>query len=90
MPNVSPAAEALGKGKRRSEHRRCGTELSLDSRMRTFTIMHECRASGAQDLACLVAIPGLPPLGSRLAIGPPGLRASSLQIVRRFPSYHAA
>jgi len=47
MPNVSPAAEALGKGKRRSEHRRCGTELSLDSRMRTFTIMHECRASGA-------------------------------------------
>jgi hypothetical protein len=47
MPNVSPAAEALGKGKRHIEHRRCGTRHSLDCSATMFTIMHECRASGA-------------------------------------------
>src|SRR5947209_8902191 len=52
------------------EHRRCGTR----DRLITFKgakIMHECRASGALDSFASVD-PGLPPLGSRLAPGPPG------------------
>jgi len=37
--------------------------------------VNECRASGAPESGG-PPYPGLPPLGSRLAIGPPGLRAS--------------
>jgi hypothetical protein len=70
-PNVSPAAEALGS--HRDGCHRAPEVRHLSLVANRIRAMHECRASGALGYLDISAHPGLPPLGSRLAIGPPGL-----------------